>query len=487
MSTDAYIAFGDLVPDVVSSYGTNADQRVQVRRAKLYREAPNSSMEEYPITKMIGSDVGSGYEAPEFKWGMESRDDRYVTVSAGGAHKVSTLNSAVGATEQMQEDDYVYLQMPLVSARQLNKWDEVLLSLVSDDDSDADHGATLSGQIADRVLNGASSYVKVALYHDDTGNGGVNGNVLGQFNAGDATLYLTPISPAMPEGSRLPWSRYREATEKENYIQTIMVGLGLTGEELTNAQVFNEKTYNRYWRQVWHNFNVAKERALIWGTRRKAEVDADIGTGELQTLSQYRMGGLYWMLNHSDFGNKRRVFDIRQTGSFCDYDFTGKTWKEAGWEFFKQLMLLLSKKSGKTKKMYTSATAKQEIVNFFESMAQVHVDPKHKDEWGFEVTRINGLNCTLDIHQHADFSCNPALEREALIIEPGLINGVHKKGRGLCIIRSVKELKSKQVVESGQSWRDAIQEGIFETLSIEVDNLDAMCWLRNLGRDFKAS
>jgi hypothetical protein len=486
MSTDAYIAFGDLVPDVVASYGTNADQRVQQRRAKLYREAPNSSMEEFPLTKMIGSNVGSGYETPEFKWSMEGRDDRYVTVTAGGAYKNTALNSAVGSTEQLAEDAYVYLKMPLASARQLNKWDELLLTLVSADDSDADHGATLSGQVTDRTFAGASSYLTVQLFHDDLGNGGVNGNVLGQFNAGDATLYVTPISPAMPEGSRLPWGRYREPTEKENYIQTIMVGLGLTGEELSNAQVFTEKTYNRYWKQVWHNFNVAKERALIWGTRRKAEVDADIGTGELQTLSQYRMGGLYWMFNEPTFGNKRRVFDIRQLQTLGDYDFSGKTWNEAGWEFFKQLMLLLSKKSGKTKKMYTSATAKQEIINFFESMAQVQVDSKYRDEWGFEVTRINGLNCTLDIHQHADFSCNPALEREALIIEPGLINGVHKKGRGLAVIRSVKELKSKQVVESGQAWRDAIQEGIFETMSIEVDNLDAMCWLRNLGRDFHA-
>ncbi len=483
---EAYIEFGSLVPDVVSHYGTDADQRVQERRAKLYRETPNKNMETTPLTKIVMGNLGSAKQNPEFKWGMQAHDDRYVEVTAGGAY-TDALSTPVGETEQLSEDDYVYLKMPLASARQLVKYEEVMLTLLCDDDSAADHGATLMGQVAERTFNGANSYIKVALFHDDTGNGGVNGNVLGTFNQGSATLNVSPISPAMPEGSKLPWTRYREATEKMNYIQTIMAGLGLTGEELSNAQVFTEDTYKRYWRQVWNQFNMYIERAILFGTRRKAEVEADIGTGELQTLQQYRTGGLYWMFKHADFGNSRNIIDIRKTTTFEGYDFTGKDWSEAGWDFFKQLMLKLSQKSANRKKMYTSATAKQEIINFFESMAHVQVDTKHRDAWGFEVTRIDGLNCSLEISQHADFSCNPALERSAIIIEPELISGCHKKGRGLAVIRSVKDLKSKQVVESGFAWQDAIHEGIFTTLGLEVDNLDAMCFIKNLGCDFQAS
>lgn len=113
----SYMEFGNLVQDVVSSHGTNADQRIQERRAKLYRQTPNKNMMDTPLTKMVMSNLGSGKEAPEFKWSMQSHDPRFVHVTAGGVHKVDTLNSAVGATEQMDADASVYLKMTANDAR----------------------------------------------------------------------------------------------------------------------------------------------------------------------------------------------------------------------------------------------------------------------------------------------------------------------------------------------------------------------------------
>jgi len=478
----SYMEFGNLVQDVVSSHGTNADQRIQERRAKLYRQTPNKNMMDTPLTKMVMSNLGSGKEAPEFKWSMQSHDPRFVHVTAGGVHKADTLNSAVGATEQMDADASVYLKMTANDARQVMKHEEVMLTLLADDDSHSDHGASVHGEVVGRVINGNNSYAQVKLFKKDTGGGGVNGNVLGQFNQGNARLIVSPISPAMPEGSKLPWTRFREPTEKENYIQTFMAGLGLTGEELSNAQIFTESTYKRYWLQLWKQFNTYIERAIIFGTKRKATVDDNL-TGEIQTLSQYRMGGILWMLMDPNFGNGANVFDICKTGMFMDTNFTRTTWDTGAYDFLKLVLIKLSMFSSGRKKMYTSAIAKQEIINLFERMSHVTVDTKHKDAWGFEVTRIDGLNCSLEISQHTDFSNNPALERDAIIVEPELISGVHKKGRGLAVIKSIKEMKSRQV-EDGFGWRDAIHEGIFTTLGIEVDNLDAMCYIKNLGRDF---
>ena len=478
----SFMEFGNLVQDVVSSHGTDADQRVQERRAKLYRQTPNKNMLDTPLTKMVMSNLGAAKEAPEFKWSMQSHDPRFVQVSAGGAHKADTLNSAVGETEQLAADASVYLKMNANSARQVLKFEEVMLTLLADSDTHADHGASLHGEVASRVINGDNSYVQVKLFNKDTGGGGANGNILGQFNQGSARLVVSPIAPAMPEGSKLPWTRFREPTEKENYIQTFMAGLGLTGEELSNAQIFTESTYKRYWLQLWKQFNTYIERSILFGTKRKATVDDNL-TGEIQTLSQYRMGGLLWMLKDSNFGNGANVFDVRKVGSFMDTNFTSSTWDTGAYDFLKLLLIKLSNFSSGRKKMYTSAVAKQEIINLFERMAHVTVDTKHKDAWGFEVTRIDGLNCSLEIAQHTDFSNNPALERDAIIVEPELISGVHKKGRGLAVIKSVKEMKSRQV-EDGFGWRDAIHEGIFTTLGLEVDNLDAMCYVKNLGYDF---
>ena len=483
---DPFIEFGNLVPDVVSSYGTDSDQRVRETRAKLYRETPNDNMKQTPLTKIVMSNLGESKQAPEYEWGMESHDDRYVEATA--AHDNSNLASAIGATTQTAAGSTVYLQMAADSARQLVKYEEIEMRLLHNTVTHDDHDASLMGMVTAKTIDGANSYLTVTLYEDDEGNGGADGNVLGRYQA-DTTnnrLIVSPISPAMPEGSALPWTRYREATEKKNYIQTIMAGLGLTGEELSNAQRFNETTYKRYWRQVFDQFNRYIERAILFGTRRHNDtVDVDMGAGE-QTLSQYRTGGLLWMFKHADFGGGKNIFDIRTTTTFQDYDFTGKTWEEGGYDYFKLLLEYLSRKSGKNKKLICSAQMKLAILNLFESMTQVHVNTSHKDKWGFDVTRIEGMNADLEIMQHADFSCNPAWQRMGVIIEPDLLWACEKKGRGMTVIRSTKDLKDKSKVQDGFGWRDATKEGIFTTFGFGVDNLDGMCVIKGLGEDFSS-
>lgn len=485
---DPFIEFGNLVPDVVSSYGTTADQRVRETRAKLYREMPNDAMEESPLTKIVMSNIGASKQAPEFEWGMIAHDDRYI--KATGAYDSSALNSAISATAQTAAGVTVYIKMAAADARRFVVYEEVEMRFhASTGETHADHDATVHGMVMSRAINGVSSYISVKLYEQDLGNGGVNGNVLGRFAAdysGGGILYVTPISVAMPEGSGLPWHRYREPTEKKNYIQTIMAGLALTGEELTNAQRFDSNTYERYWKQVFDYFNYSIESAILFGSRRNDTVDVDLGN-ESQTLSQYRTGGLRWMFKHTDFGDNKNIFDIRRTTTFEDYDFTGKTWEEGGYDYFKLLLLYLSKKSGKRKKLYCSGNAKLAILNLFESMTQVQISPHFKDKWGFEVTRIDGLNCSLEISQHALLSLNPGLQSTGFIIEPELLWGVEKKGRGMTVIRSVKDLKDKAKVQDGFGWRDMTKEGIFTTFGFGADNLDAMCMLKGIGSDFASS
>lgn len=477
-----FIEFGNLVPDVVSNYGTNADQRVRVSRAKLYREMPNDHMETTPLTKIVMSNKGQGVGNVKFEWGMDAHDPRYAL--ATGAYTNNTLATPVGATAQTAADATIYLKMSEVNARGFVKYEEIEMRLLATDDTHADHDAFVNGVVMDKAIAGENSYLTVKLLEKDVGGGGVNGNVLGQAFAGSAgSLYVSPLSVAMPEGSALPWGRYREPTEKYNYIQTIMAGLGLTGEELSNAQRFDETTYQRYWRQTHEKFNSYIERAILFGTRQGVSVDVDMGAG-LQTLSQYRTGGLRWMFKHEDFGGGKNIFDIRKTTTFMDTNFAGKTWEEGGYEYIKQLLLYLSLKSGSRKKMYCSAQRQQDIMNLFESMTQVTVQPFVKDKWGFTVTKIHGLTCTLEIAAHADLSINPAWQRTAFIIEPEKLDSVSKKGRDMSVIKSVTDLKDKTKVQDGFGWRDATKEGIFTTFGLRVDDLDGMCILNGIGCNF---
>jgi hypothetical protein len=452
----------------------------------LYRQTANSEMEETPLTKMVMSNVGESVENPKFEWGMEARDDRYVTATAAFAGPA--LTNAITETAQTALNASVNIQMLEASQHQFVVNEEVQIRMLTAIPTNIHHEGIVHGQVTAKAANGSSSYIAVKLLEKDIGNGidGGTTNVLARgFTEANSTVYVSPIAPAMPEGSTLPWSRYREATEQYNYCQTFMAGLGLTGEELSNAQRFTESTYNRYWRQLDEKFNTYLERTILWSTRRYDNaVSVDMGNGA-QPVSQYRTGGLRWALK--ELGGGANIINISNTGTFMDYDFTGKTAEEGTYDFLKLLMLKLAKKSGKTKKMVVSDETYLFIMNLFESMSNIQIDTNHKDAWGFKVTMIHGLNCTLELHQHADLSCNPSMARTSFIVEPGKIGWRSKKGRDKTVIRSVKELAKQTRVENGFGWRDATKEGIVMEGGLIYDDLDGMAMIIGLGRDFKAS
>lgn len=474
--SNAFIEFGNLVSDVVTSYGTDSDQRKRETRAKLYRQLPNSNMKNTPLTKIVMSNPGDSVQNPKFEWGMESHDDRYVQPT--GAYESNTnLNDPVD-DEAQASGATIYLKMAAADARQFVEHEEIEVRAIhATDDSTTGHQANVHAVVTDITINDANSYLTLTLCEEDTSKA-----LYYAFQSG-FSAYASPISTAMPEGSQLPWNRYREATEHYNYTQIFMAGLGLTGTELSNAQRFTEQTYERYWRQVHDLFNTYIERAILWGTRQKLTATVDMGAGS-QSVEQYRTGGLRWAFTNSDLGNNRNVFNIRTTTTFQDYNFSGKTWEEGGYDYLKLMLLYLSKKSGTRKQMYLSSEGKLSIMNLFESMTNVHVEPYTKDKWGFEVTKIIGLNCDLELIQHTDLSCNPAWNRIAFILEPEKIQWRSKKGRDMTVIRSAKDLKKKANVEDGFAWRDATKEGIFMDGGLLFDDIDGMAMITNLGCDF---
>lgn len=472
-----FVEFGNLVPDVVSSKGTDADQRKRETRAKLYRQMPNDNMLATPLTKIVMSNKGESVQNPKYEWAMEAHDDLYVNPT--GAYTDASLTTAVTNTATAAGTT-IYLNMAADSARQFVVHEHIQLrALHATDDSVAGHEAAVHAIVTAITVNGASSYLTLTTLEADTAKA-----LYYAFQTG-YLAYASPIAPAMPEGSQLPWSRYREATEHFNYCQILMAGLGLTGTELSNAQRFDEDTYNRYWRQVHDRFNKYVERVIMWGIRDKRDATVDMGAGG-QTVEQYSTGGLYWMLgNLSD--NPSNIINLRNVTKFEGMDFTGKSFDEGFYDFLKLYLLNKSKKSGMRKQMYLSATAKQYILNMFESLTSIQVDPFTKNKWGFFVTKVHGLNCELEMIQHQDLSCNPAWERVAFIIEPEKLQWRSKKGRDMTVIRSIKDLKKKTNVEDGFAWRDATKEGIFMDGGLLVDDIDGMGIITGLGRDFATS
>jgi len=485
----AFIEFGTVVSDVIASNDTNADQRIREARTKLYRQLPNRNMKRFPLTKIVMSNAGRPSQNPKIEWGMESHDARYVIPTYTFTDALST---AVTNTASAAKSD-IYIQMAEASAQQFVKYEEVDFHVISTTDSNPGHEANVKLQVSeDPTLNGANSYIRCRTLEEDTGKALYYGN----GNVATYTAYASPAAVAMPEGSSLPWNRFREVTEHYNYLQTFMAGLGLTGEELSNAQRFDENTYTRYWKQVLDYYHTQIERAIRYGVRNgPAEtgtytaITADMGAGS-QSVSQYRTGGLEWMIKNLGSqvisGTPDNYIDIRQITTFQDMDFSASSWATGGYDFIKYLFLYLSQKSDSRKQWHVSSYGKLAIMNLFEGMTNVMVEPFAKNEWGFEVTRIHGLNCEVDLFQDADLSLNPAWQYNSFIIEPENLQWRTKKGRDMTVIKSLKDLKKNTVIEDGFGFRDATKEGIMMEGGLQVDNLDGMAWVVGIGRDFHA-
>lgn len=477
---DHFIEFGNLVSDVVSSRDTDADQRRRETRMKLYRQIPNDFMLATPLTKIVMSNKGEPVANPKFEWGMEVHDDMYVLST--GVY-TDALSTPVGNTATAA-DTSIWIKMAADSARQFVEHEVVQVrSMHASSFSATGHDKCVHAivQASGITINGANSFLLVTLLEADTDKA-----LYYSFQA-SYTCYVSPIAPAYPEGSQLPWSRYREPTEQYNYTQIQMAGLGLTGTELSNAQRFDkiESTYNRYWRQVLDRFNRGVERQLIWGLRDKRPATVNMGNGN-QTVDQYLSAGIYWMLTNLS-SNSSNVIDIANTTTFGGTTFAGSSWNEGAYDFFKLYMLDKSKKSGSRKQLYLSGEAKLAITNMFESMTQVQVTSSFKNKWGFQVTKIEGLSCELELMVHQDLSCNPAWNRLGILIEPEKLQWRSKQGRDMTVIKSIKDLKAKANVEDGFAWRDATKEGIFMDGGLLVDDIDGMGIIKNLGRDFAAA
>lgn len=480
----AFVEFGSLIPDVVTSAGMNADHRHRETRAKLYRQMPNDNMKLFPLTKIVLSNAGASVTNPKYEWGMFAHNDRYVEPT--GAYS-DVLSTAIAADAQTASGSTVYLKMAAASARQFTKYEEIELRFIATTASHAANYASVHCHVDAVTINGATSYLTLTTLETDNGwgGGGATENVLGQGFAGAAgTVYASMLSTAMPEGSKLPWQRYREPTEQYNYTQIIMAGLSLTGTELSNTTRFDENTYNMYLKQMHDQFNSYIERAILFGTRKKTTQTLDMGNGN-QSVDQYATGGLrYALKNMGNMTANTNILNIPTITTYGDYNFSGKTFLEGGYDFLKVMLLEKSRKSGMRKQLYCGCDAMLALQNLFESQTNVQVDPKFKNKWGFEVTKVYGLNCELELIQHADLSCNPGWTTSAFLIEPEKIGVRTKKGRDMTLIRSAKDLKAAAKVENGFDWRDGVKEGIVADMGFIFDDIDGMAIINGIGQKF---
>jgi hypothetical protein len=466
---DAFMEMGDLIPGIVTQHSRDANAtllKVRDVRAKLYKQMPSEYMERFPLTKIVMSKKGKPAKSVKVEWGMEALND--FSIKPTGVYDSVALNQQIGGSAATAANTIVYVKCTEAEASKARALEEIELRHLSTTGIQG----TVQLDISEVQLAGNASYLKCTTLHDD------DDNTLGKTSL----LHGSLVGMAVPEASKLPPGRYVEPTTKYNYSQTVMSALQMSGSELADVEFFDEDQYNRHLRQTHEDFHTQVERAIKFGTRYAGTVSQTVD-GYTKTCKRYKMGGLKWA-HRNEGGNYLRIPELT---TFGGETYTGQTWAEYGYPFMKNLLNVLSAKSGSKKRLLASNTVMMDIMDMFETMTNVTIGGTYKDAWGFEVTEIRGLNCKLELHQDAGLSTNDAWANTVFIVEPGKIEYRPRIGRDFTVIRSKKDLAKAQKIENGFGWIDAIQEGMYSDFTITYDDLDGMAVIEGWGRDFAAA
>jgi hypothetical protein len=460
-----FIGVGALVPGTIDLHNTNADHKVRDIRTKLYRQMPNEQMLRYPLTKMVLGSKGRFCDRAKVEWGMEAIDPNYVAVT--GVYNDTGLSDQIISSDTVDADATVYVKMAEADAKRMLVNEEIEIRHLAASGLQT----SINLDITAVTLNGASSYLTCKTMSEDNTDAVLSNTSL---------LQASMLSYAAPTNFTLPAGRYTEATIHFNYAQILAQALSISGSEMADKSLFDESNYDRYMRQTMDRFHAQFEHMIKFGTRKEGTATITVD-GASETVKRYRCGGLKWA--HRTLGGN--FLRIPEVGLFEGYDFTGKTWEQGGYTFLKLLMNRLSKKSGSAKKVLTSSTGRLIVNDMFESMTNVTIGTSSRDKWGFDVEKISGMNCEMDLLQDAGLSLNPAWESTMFIVEPSKIEFRPRKGRDMTVIRSKKDAKA--AIENGWTWRDGIKEGVFIDGVVTYDDLDGMAVIEGIGQNFKAS
>lgn len=461
---------GALILNPVTQNDRTAAFKAPNVRAKLYEQTLASEMEETPMLKKLLSKAGKPGINTQLDWFERRYGANYIVPTdvysdSGLSSAITTMGTASGTT--------VYIKLTEANAKTnvIPGQQRILTCTTLHRD--------LSVRVTEVVFNGASSYAKCTTLGTDTY--GVLASSTLTFGAG---------AVACPENSKLPEGTYEEPVKHYNFYQTIMEAYSISGAELSDENLYDKDTYDDGVSQMMNRFHRSLEFMLRYGIRGETTgAGAVLSFGAAKTGKLYTAGGFRDMMtNMLTTAGERNDFLIPQTASFEGFDFTGKTWNDEGWTWFKKVMARLGKYSGKPKDMLVGADAWLSIMDLLEGQTQVTIGMTTKDAWGFEVNEIRGMNCVLRLKQDAMFSTNPAWTRRAIIWEPEMFEMSFKNGRDISVItsQSVNGLP-KQKVDNGWYWVDGIKEGVYCDATLKINNIQAHAFVDGIGLDFKAS
>lgn len=439
--------------------GEDYVRKVREERTKLYEKIPHEDIKEFPFTKMVMTKKGDYIRNFKHHWYLQN-----LPLESGIVYTTGATMSTNPKRIQLLKTGSNYAQTLFgkITPRKNESFTFIAV------DSTGETKLVFQG-----IYEGGTNTHNFLVIDEKLGTLTAASDLTGN------TIFAQKSYTSFPEGSGLPSGRFETPVEVFNYSQIVMEAFSVTGSELADLDIFDESKYNRYVKQTLRSFNNQIEQILRFGVRHQdTETSYDGSTGQ-RTFC----GGLeYFMrlLNPQNVINIRKMTAEQQSN--LGFNASGVTWLEGGYDFLKCLLTYVGRTSVRRKTLIASIDVIKNINDMLESMSNVMVEPRVKNEWGFEVTRLITPLCDLDLLVDYQATMNDGLRGMAWIISPDVIEYRPRLYRDITPIKSLKDLPKN--VENGFTWRDAVKEGIFVDFSLEINYTDGCAIIYNWGRDF---
>lgn len=349
--------------------------------------------------------------------------------------------------------DTLYLKAAEADAKQLVAGN--VISVVDDDQT------SLQARVTDVRLDGASSSIAIKLLQADSSD-----------DLAGTSLYFHVSGDAREDGSQLPTALFEDATEYENYCQTFMASVELTGTELAEEERMSPGKYQRAVKDGLQRLMESMEQAFLWG-------DKSTTTGANGKPLRY-MDGVITMISDNASSN---IINFK-TSTAADY--SGKTWLAAGQDLLDNVMLAVTEYAtpGNTYKCYCGDLAWKAVIDLARDQGHQEIETS-QDDFGIVVQKIKGLFQDVEFYVHPAFRKFSPYRRSALFLKPELCRILDMKGRGLTYIKANRTNKSGGFwqPENGTDWVDGIKEGWARQCTLEADQVESMALVHNLGAD----
>lgn len=218
------------------------DERPKNWRQQMLFQWPNGDM---PLTAILSKMGSERTTDPEFNWWTKSLAAQEATITGVYTNSLLDVAYSSGAVS----GDVLYFKM---SEAHSKEWRIGHIALLRDA---SDLSVDVVGVVEDRVVNGASSFIKVVLLEDDDNS-----------SSNDLSDCDTAIisGSAQPEGSAMPDSIAYDPTKWYNFTQIMETSLSMTRTALrTKLRTYDQ--YKEAKREAFQLHGAEMEKNFLFG------------------------------------------------------------------------------------------------------------------------------------------------------------------------------------------------------------------------------